>query len=110
MPFICTLGRHVVKFLGWSQTKDSKAITVPEIVLQFAKHGSLRSIIVNKKLNGDIVITYQQKVKWSDQIADAVCYMHAQKLIHRDIKPANVLVDDKLEIKLVCKYNRTHVF
>ena len=92
----------MIELLGWSETKDSKANTVPEIVLQFAKHGSLCSII-HKKLNRKhkIIISDKQKVEWSDQIADAVCYMHAQKLIHRDIKPANVLVGDNFEIKLV---------
>ena len=92
----------MIELLGWSETKDSKANTVPEIVLQFAEHGSLCSII-HKKLNRKhkIIISDKQKVQWSDQMADAVCYMHAQKLIHRDIKPANVLVGDNFEIKLV---------
>ena len=92
----------MIEFLGWSETKDSKTNTVPEIVLQFAKHGSLCSII-HKKLNrkNKIIISEKQKVQWCDQMADAVCYMHAQKLIHRDIKPANVLVDDRCDIKMV---------
>ena len=93
----------MIKLLGWSETKDSKANTVPEIVLQFAEHGSLCSIIHKKQLSRKrkIIISDKQKVEWSDQIADAVCYMHSQKLIHRDIKPANVLVGDNFEIKLV---------
>ena len=97
---IDTLDRHVIKFLGWSIANDAAAHTVPAIVLKFAKHGSLRSI-VNKKLEGAISISDEQKVTWSYQIADALAYMHGRDLIHRDIKPANVLVGDKRDIKVV---------
>ena len=90
----------MIKFLGWTISNNAVAQTVPAIVLKLAKYGSVRSI-VNQKLRGGIVISNAQKVKWSQQIADAITYMHDQGFIHRDIKPDNVLVDDNLDIKMV---------
>ncbi len=46
----------------------------------------------------------EQVVDWSDQILDALAYLHAQKprpIIHRDIKPANIRVTPAGRIKLV---------
>ena len=72
---------------------------MPAIILRLAGGGSLRSI-VNKQLQKKIVISDIQKTEWSNQLADAIAYMHGLRLIHRDLKPANVLVGDQNEIKL----------
>lgn len=34
------------------------------------------------------------------QIADAVKYLHSEKVIHRDLKLGNLFLSDKLEIKI----------
>ena len=91
--------------MGWSASNNATDQTVPAIILKLAKD-SLRGIIV-KKLRGDISISDEQKAQWSNQISDAVDYMHDKNLIHRDIKPDNVLIGDNDEIKLVSKYVAT---
>lgn len=85
--------------MGWSRSNNATDQTVPAIILKLAKD-SLRGII-SKKLRGETSVSEKQKMRWSNQIADAVDYMHLKNLIHRDLKPANVLIGDDDEIKLV---------
>ena len=88
---------------------------MPAIILRLAGGGSLRSV-VDMQLQKKIVISDKQKTEWSNQLADAISYMHSLRLIHRDLKPKNVLVGDKNEIKLadfgLCcqKYLKEFVF
>ncbi len=35
------------------------------------------------------------------QVADALCYVHARRLVHRDLKPANIMVDDRRQARLM---------
>jgi serine/threonine protein kinase len=68
---------------------------VPFIVMTYANNGSLREAYPKgTRLPLSTIVTYVK------QIADALKYIHDQKLIHRDIKPENMLVGRNNEILL----------
>lgn len=45
-------------------------------------------------------LSLAQSVHISQQICDAMVYLHGQKLVHRDLKPQNVLLDSKDNVKI----------
>ena len=46
-------------------------------------------------------ITYVQIGNWLEQIAEALEYIHSEKIIHCDIKPANIIITPNGDIKLI---------
>ncbi len=81
---------HIVQILDFGV--EGK---IPFLVMSYAPNGTLRQ----RHLKGAIVplMTIASYVK---QIADALQYAHAEKLIHRDIKPENILIGRRNEILL----------
>jgi len=60
----------------------------PYIIMQLATNGSLRAMYPEgTKLPLPIVLRYLQ------QVADALTYLHGRSLVHHDIKPENILLD-----------------
>lgn len=39
-------------------------------------------------------------LKWMRQLADAIAYLHSEKLVHRDLKPDNILLTSHEDIKI----------
>ncbi len=69
------------------------------LVMEYVAGEELRYYLRRQKQEGrfseDLVIRLVR------QIADALDYAHANKIIHRDIKPANIFVDRNGDIKLL---------
>jgi ABC-type sugar transport system substrate-binding protein/tRNA A-37 threonylcarbamoyl transferase component Bud32 len=65
------------------------------LAMRYIKGGSL----ADQLKNGPLPLT--QIRDWLRQIASALDYAHAQKIIHRDIKPANILLDEQRSAYLV---------
>lgn len=59
--------------------------STPYLVTQYVREGSLAEQL-------DKPLPVQEAVRIVCQIADALGYAHAKKIIHRDVKPANVLL------------------
>ena len=49
------------------------------------------------------LLSDEQKLNYALQLCEAVGFLHAMKpsVIHRDIKPSNILINNKMELKLI---------
>ena len=61
------------------------------IVMELASGGSLEDELATARTSG-VQLSEQRLLDLLAQLADAVHYMHACRVIHRDIKPANILL------------------
>jgi predicted ATPase/serine/threonine protein kinase/DNA-binding CsgD family transcriptional regulator len=68
---------------------------VPFLIMEYAPNGTLRqSHPKSTKVPIDLVVSYVK------QVADALQYIHTQKLIHRDVKPESMLLGSNNEVLL----------
>src|SRR5579884_1057294 len=81
---------HIVRVLD-SDLQEGR----PFLVLEYAPNGSLQ-----KKHPRGSRVPLDQVVSYVQQVASALEYAHAHKLIHRDVKPENLLVGKQGEILL----------
>lgn len=65
------------------------------IILEYAEGGELYSRLKKK---GKLVEC--EAGRYVRQLADALSYCHAKRVIHRDIKPENILLDGKGNVKI----------
>ncbi|KJH50744.1 kinase domain protein [Dictyocaulus viviparus] len=65
------------------------------IILEFADGGELYNRLKKKGR-----LEEPEAAKYVRQLADALSYCHAKKVIHRDIKPENILLDRKGNVKI----------
>lgn len=72
-----------------------KGYTDDGLYLERAINGDVHDYLTN-----DSAISLQQRLKWCQQAAEAVAYVHSQRVIHCDIRPHNLLLDEKLNLKL----------
>lgn len=70
--------------------------TLPYIVLDHARLGSLYSFMETHPHT----MTLGHVARFIQQLADALHYMHEQKIIHRDVKPSNILLKDEHGVML----------
>ncbi len=81
---------HIVHVLDFD-VQDSR----PFLVLDYVPNGSL-----HKKHPRGSRVPLEQIVSYVQQVANALDYAHAHKLIHRDVKPENMLISKQGEILL----------
>jgi len=60
---------------------------VPAIVSEFIDGVTLRELLRTRPL------TFRESASLMAQIADALDYAHAMKLVHRDVKPGNIMIE-----------------
>jgi aurora kinase A len=81
---------HVLRLLNWFH--DSSRIY---LILEYAANGELyKELQKNQRFNEQRTATY------IFQLADALMYCHAKKVIHRDIKPENLLLGITGDLKI----------
>jgi WD40 repeat protein len=82
---------HIVRVLDFGV--DTGAM--PYLIMEYAPNGTLRQRHPKGLcLSPSIILLYTK------QVAKALAYVHAQKLVHQDIKPENMLLGSQGEILL----------
>ncbi len=79
---------HIVRLLEFGIEGD-----VPFLVMEYASNGSLRT----RHPKGS-QLPLETVVFYIKHAADALQYIHEQKLVHRDIKPENMLLGSNQEV------------
>jgi serine/threonine protein kinase len=65
------------------------------IILQFASQTSIRQYIAREKQ-----ASLSLKLRWVEQLVDAVCFIHLRSVFHGDISCNNVFLDENFDVKL----------
>ncbi len=75
---------HILRVLdfGFAQT-------LPFLVMDYAPGGTLRD-----RHTAGTPVSLPQVISYVQQVAEALAYAHANRLIHRDVKPENMLLSD----------------
>lgn len=86
----------ILKFIGvsFNSFTDSTKLE-PSITTEYFSRGSLQKILNDERLS-------LSELDWNSTkkhicllgIADALRFIHKNKILHRDLKPANILIDD----------------
>lgn len=85
--------RHVYEWLGTHpRIANFHGPTDQGIELQYYPQSSLDNF---RKTQQDVPY-----LKWSEQIAEGLAYIHSRGLIHCDLRPANVLVTESQDVVL----------
>ncbi|MBV9691280.1 MAG: protein kinase [Ktedonobacteraceae bacterium] len=89
----CLLGlrhSHIVRVFDYALQDN-----IPFLVMEYAPYGTIR-----KRHPKGSCVPLATIICYVKQVADALQYLHQQKLIHRDVKPENMLLAAKQDILL----------
>jgi serine/threonine protein kinase len=64
--------------------------------LQFAENYGLRKYIQDNGSN----LPLDQRLRWCQQIADALAFVHSNCVIHRNLTAGNIFLDNNLDAKV----------
>jgi serine/threonine protein kinase len=81
---------HMVRVLDFGIENHT-----PFLVMSYAPNGTLR-----QRHPKGTILSLATIISYVNQVADALQYVHQQKLIHRDIKPENMLLGRHNEVLL----------
>ena len=95
IPYDCVRELHVLKLLGRGAAKNhivdavgvawrESGAPLPRLIMPVA-HRTLREYIGTEQTMGALM-------KWSDELWNALTYIHSHGVVHRDLKPSNILV------------------
>ena len=72
------------------------------LVLEYVEGETLRERLEREReLRGTPRLPIEAAVRLTDQLADAVAYLHAQGVVHRDLKPENIMLTPNGAIKIM---------
>lgn len=70
------------------------------LVIDYCSNGSLDVFVREKNSNYTLV----DVLNWGYQLADALSFLHSNKIIHRDVKMQNILLKDNLQSLVLTDY------
>ena len=82
--------RNVVRVIGTTEAMTCVAHVRRErlVLMEYAGCRNLLSIINDESEK----IPTRRRLKFATDVANALCYIHGQKVAHLDVKPANIVV------------------
>lgn len=83
---------NIVRYYSFDIANDNKEV---EIVLEYAKKGSLKEYIGQRGMLGD-----KEAARMTEQILRGLKYLHDQNIVHRDLKCANILMMEDGTLKI----------
>ena len=83
------LHKNIIKLEDYFETEKKMFI-----FLEYAENGDLFEYLKNHKISDN------QKLRFFQQICQAIKYIHSKNIMHRDLKPENILVNSQNVIKL----------
>ena len=66
------------------------------IVTEICTEGDLQKYLDELQHHLEIEV----RLRWYQQLADAVSYIHSKNICHRDLKPKNILISDNMRLKI----------
>lgn len=90
--------------------KNMKHTYLPRVYDFLEMDGDIYTVIdfvpgrsLDKVLSAEGPVSQKRALKWAIQLAEALCYLHAQNppIIHSDIKPANIMLTPEDNICLI---------
>ena len=88
--------KNIIDLLYHTQLNNTESYI---IIMENASLGNLRNFLYNKLKKDYFSETMLCFITF--QILNALKYLQNQKVVHYDIKPANIIINDKLDIKLI---------
>jgi mitogen-activated protein kinase kinase kinase 1 len=83
---------NIVKYYSFDISSDSKQV---EIVLEYAKRGSLRQYFLERGH-----LEEREAAAMTAQILKGLKHLHEQNIVHRDLKCANILIMEDGTLKI----------
>ncbi|CAG8557335.1 7170_t:CDS:2 [Diversispora eburnea] len=89
LKLISNLNHHsnITKFYGLTKASESDEIFA---VMQYATEGNLRQYL----LHYNSVLSWNNRIKFSKEIADGLHFIHNRGISHQNLHPNNILIHD----------------
>lgn len=82
--------KNIIKLISYYENENNIIL-----IMEYAKKGTLFNYIRNRKY-----LSEKEAFSFFIQVANAVYFLHCNKLVHRDIKPENLLLTENNTVKL----------
>ena len=91
---------RIVAFVAAFESNVDGGSLCMHLVMEWCEQGDLAYHIGERRKMRPAAFPKAQIARWFAQMAGALDYMHARRVLHRDLKSTNVFVDARMDVKL----------